>query len=86
MIIEERSDEVGSKKSQDVTFCLHRKSSPFRNIHFLSAHLTHDRMIAKTEAIGRSGQGHDVPKGSLEAVGRLPHHHSKIVAGFSSRS
>ena len=86
MISEERSSEVGGKISQDVTFCLHPKTLAFCNIHFLSAHFTHDRMIAKTEAIGWSGQGRVAPQGSLEAVNGLPHRHSKIVADYFFRS
>lgn len=86
MLNELRSSEVGGKNSHIVTFCLHPKTLPFCNIHFLSAHLTHDRMIAKMQAIGWSGQGRVAPKGSLEAVNGLPHRHSKIVADYPFRS
>ncbi len=52
MLNELRSSEVGGKISHIVTFYLHPKTFPFRNVHFLSAHFTHDRMIAKMQVIG----------------------------------
>lgn len=48
MIIEERSDEVGTKKSHIVTFRLHPKSASFCTTQLADAALQQPPLVAKT--------------------------------------
>ena len=49
MISEERSDEVGGKKSHIVTYCLHPKTFPFCNAHLERALFQQPCLTAKNE-------------------------------------